>query len=277
MTETKSTDLKDLKEKTQKGLNWYPGHIKVALKELQTKWIPVLDVLIQVLDARIPESTIYPEPEIFKGKKLIYFCSKVDLTDSSRFKLIVEQNKKRENFSEVFYANLLENSWRKKLISFLGKASKEQRKALEKKGRYRKIRFGICGFPNVGKSSLLNKISNKKLKTENKAGVTKKASLINFQNFELLDTPGLLPLKMNIEKTKKLQICGLLPLEKVSPQKKIELIEFLFGLITERYSQTDSQELRTVYKKLSKENPEQAETIFLNRYQRGKLGKFCLD
>jgi|GEM_PF-3603370 len=258
-----------------KSLNWYPGHIKVALRELQGKWLPVLDILIQVIDSRIPKSTVYPEPAIFKNKKLVYFFSKTDLTDQKALDLIIREN--QETYREFFIANLLENSWRKKFVSFLSKISQKEKEALEKKGRYRKIRFGICGLPNVGKSSLLNKIANKKLKTENRPGVTKKSTLISFKDFDLLDTPGLLPLKTSAEKIKKFQICGLLPLDKSNIQVKIELIKFLFILIEEKYSRRKLQELEEFYKKVKEVHLDLPENIFLSRYQKGKYGNFCLD
>ena len=192
-----------LKEKRMaQQIHWFPGHMNKALNEVETK-VKLVDVVIELLDARAPLSSINENLEkLIQNKKKLIVLTKIDLADP-------EATKEWINFFKQKYDSVLtldlkksgaENLLSKAVIN-LGKDKWAKEKAKGMKPQ--PIRAMIIGIPNVGKSSLINRIAKRKAAgVQNKPGFTRGEQWIKVnQDFLLLDTPGILP--MSYENQKK--------------------------------------------------------------------------
>lgn len=173
-------------------INWYPGHMAKTIKQVELD-LKLVDIVIEILDARIPISSQNPEiQKLIKNKKRIIVLNKCDLANE----------KENENwvsyFSKIHIPVILCNSNNgdgvNKIIGQINTMMQEERKIAEQKGRTKIARAMIIGVPNVGKSSFINRVSNKSaMQVGNKPGVTKNKQWIRLSNnIELLDTPGVL-------------------------------------------------------------------------------------
>lgn len=174
-------------------VQWYPGHMAKAFREMDEK-IKFVDLVIVLLDARVPESSLNPEVvKKFQNKQVLYVLTKADKADS-------EQTKKwckhyESNNAIVISVNSKDSSTKKIVMKAIQKVLEEKRKKDALKGlRPRAIKAMVVGIPNVGKSTLINNLSGKKVASVgDKPGVTKAQQWIKLnQDLELLDTPGVL-------------------------------------------------------------------------------------
>ena len=173
-------------------INWYPGHMAKTRSQIEQD-LKLIDVVIELLDARIPKSSRNPEiNKLTKNKKKIILLNKADMADD-------ETNKKWVEYLSKEAPTILTDSKTGRNIDKVSKkidavmAEEIARQAA--RGRINKtIRVMIVGIPNVGKSSFINKISKKNsLEVGNKPGVTKAKQWIRIgKNQELMDTPGVL-------------------------------------------------------------------------------------
>ena len=192
---------------TKVGINWYPGHMAKTKKQI-IQDLKLIDIVIELLDARIPISSQNPNiAEITKNKKKIIVLNKCDLSDDRQNKLWVEHFKKK-NIPAVLVDS---NSGRgiDECIRQIEKIMQIDLDAHAEKGRTgRKIRAMILGIPNVGKSSFINRISKRTTAgVGNKPGVTKQKQWIRInEKIELLDTPGVLWPKFESEEV-ALHLC----------------------------------------------------------------------
>ena len=174
-------------------INWYPGHMAKTKKQI-TENLKLIDVVVELLDSRIPISSQNPDfAEITKGKKKIVILNKSDLSDETQNKLWVEFFKKKGIPAILTDANTGRGI--QEVIKAIEKIMKEELNKSAQKGRVgRKIRAMILGIPNVGKSSLINRIAKKtSAQVANRPGVTRQNQWIRInENIELLDTPGVL-------------------------------------------------------------------------------------
>lgn len=174
-------------------INWYPGHMKKTRESIQ-KSLPMVDVVFELIDARIPSSSQNPVIDSILGDKpRIIILNKSDLASNQGNKLW------QDYFMSKGIRSVLLDSLSGKGIDRLLELSYEatdiKRKAYEKRGVInRPTRAMILGIPNVGKSTLINTLSGRKgAKTGNKPGITKTNQWIKTKgNLELLDTPGIL-------------------------------------------------------------------------------------
>ena len=192
-----------LKEKRMaQQIHWFPGHMNKALNEVETK-VKLVDVVIELLDARAPLSSINENLEkLIQNKKKLIVLTKIDLADP-------EATKEWINFFKQKYDSVLTLDLKKsgaesilsKAVINLGKDKWAKEKAKGMKPQ--PIRAMIIGIPNVGKSSLINRIAKRKAAgVQNKPGFTRGEQWIKVsQDFLLLDTPGILP--MSYENQKK--------------------------------------------------------------------------
>lgn len=175
-----------------KDIQWFPGHMAKALREISER-IKVVDIVIELCDARAPYSSINPELfNIIKNKPRIMILSKKDLADE---KITNEWIKHFENKGYIAKAmNLnkdnLDIIFSLSKVSLKEKIEKDKRRGLKPQP----IRALVVGIPNVGKSTFINKMSKRKAaNVGNMPGVTKAQQWIKIKNdFELLDTPGVL-------------------------------------------------------------------------------------
>ncbi len=174
-------------------INWYPGHMKKT-KDLLQENIKLVNIVIEVIDARIPISSKNPDFDVlFKDKKRLIVLNKYDLADPNMNK-IWEEYYKSKGWSVVLY-NSTNNKELRKLESSIADASREIVERYKKRGLLNKtIKAMIVGIPNAGKSTLINSLAKKKsAKTGNMPGITKGKQWIHLAgNIDLLDTPGIL-------------------------------------------------------------------------------------
>ena len=170
-------------------INWYPGHMKKT-RELISENLKLVDMVIEVIDARIPISSRNPViDEIVGQKPRIILLNKSDLADASQNKAWSEHFE-----AQGFYGmtmNCMSGSGVKELFKLL-----EKQKTAKNRDQIRNkpFRLMIVGVPNVGKSSLINRMTGKKsTKTGDKPGITKGKQWLTLSNgMQLLDTPGIL-------------------------------------------------------------------------------------
>ena len=170
-------------------INWYPGHMKKT-RELIQENLKMVDLVIEVIDARIPVSSRNPIiDEIVKDKKRIIILNKSDLSDMESNEQWAELFKSQGNL--VLIMNCTSGIGASQLNKIFLKIHAEKN---EGKVRIKPLRMMIVGVPNVGKSSLINRLTGKKsAKTGDKPGVTKGKQWLSLgNNMQLLDTPGIL-------------------------------------------------------------------------------------
>lgn len=170
-------------------INWYPGHMKKT-RELIEANLKMVDLVIEVVDARIPSSSRNPIiDQLVKEKQRIIILNKSDLSDPKANEAWTEKFKKDGNI--VLQMNCMRGQGVPQLYKVLNTL---QDKKNEGQVRKRPLRMMIVGVPNVGKSSLINRLTGKKsAKTGDKPGVTKGKQWLTLENgMQLLDTPGIL-------------------------------------------------------------------------------------
>ena len=177
------------------GINWYPGHM-AKTKRLINENIDKVDIIYEVIDARIPLSSKIKDSDIenlINKKPRILIMTKSDLCDLSKTNLWV---KYYENVGyKVVLVDLINNKGVSKILDVTNLLLKDIDEKREAKGlNKRRYRALIIGIPNVGKSTLINRLVGKKAAvTGNKPGVTKSLSWIRINNnVDLLDSPGIL-------------------------------------------------------------------------------------
>lgn len=174
-------------------IQWYPGHMAKAIKEINEK-SKIVDVIIVLLDARVPFSSFNPIlEEAFQNKKILYILTKKDKADASEVSKWLAYYNGDGKTAIALDAREQKNT--KRIIKEASNLLKEKReKELARGMKPRPIKTMIVGIPNVGKSTLINALVAKKVvAVGDKPGVTKVQQWIKInQNLELLDTPGVL-------------------------------------------------------------------------------------
>ena len=174
-----------------KNVHWFPGHMVKATREIIER-LKVIDVIIEIVDSRAPISSKNPFLEdVTNSKKRLLVFSKKDLTDDNMF----EKYYQDKNYDTIL-ANLNDKKDILEIIKkvqFLGKDRQE--KYLKRGMKPQPLRVMIIGIPNVGKSTLINKLTRKNAASvQNTPGHTRAQQWVRInENFELLDTPGILP------------------------------------------------------------------------------------
>ncbi|MCL2384149.1 MAG: ribosome biogenesis GTPase YlqF [Oscillospiraceae bacterium] len=174
-------------------INWYPGHM-LKTKNQIIQDLKLIDVVVEILDARIPLSSQNPDlAKIIEGKKHIIILNKSDLAEENENNKWVACFKKQDKTAVIVNSNSGKgiNDVLKQIEIIM---QEDMEKAALKGINRKRIRLMIAGIPNVGKSSFINRICNKKsAAVGNKPGVTKQKQWVRVSNnIELLDTPGVL-------------------------------------------------------------------------------------
>lgn len=174
-------------------IQWFPGHMAKARREVTEK-LKVVDIVFELVDARIPTSSANPMlDEIIQQKKRLVLLNKADMADPEYTKQWIQYY--TEKGHRALAINSREGKGLKEIIKASEELLKEQRERRERKGlKPRAIRAMIIGIPNVGKSTLINRLAKRNIaKTANTPGVTRGQAWIKVgKELELLDTPGIL-------------------------------------------------------------------------------------
>ncbi len=201
MRAEKKMKSEDEKRFPKISISWYPGHMAKTMKQVEED-LKLADIVIEILDARIPISSQNPEVQkLIKNKKKIVILNKSDLANEA------ETNKWIKYFEKKHVPSILCNSnngmGANNIVGKINEMMTEERNIAQQKGRNKIARAMIIGVPNVGKSSFINRVSSKTaMKVGNKPGVTKNKQWIRLaNNIELLDTPGVLWPKIADEQT----------------------------------------------------------------------------
>lgn len=275
-------------------IQWYPGHMTKA-KRMMMENIKLIDIVIEILDARVPMSSKNPDiDEIGKQKPRLIILNKVDLADDA---ITAQWNKfYQDKGFFVVQANSKSGLGIKQITQVIQEACKEKIERDRKRGIInRPIRAMVVGIPNVGKSTFINSIAGKaSAKTGNKPGVTKGKQWIRLnKNIELLDTPGLLWPKFEDQVVgMKLAIIGSIKDELLNKVEVcIELLRYLVveykGILEGRYHIEESDDRvvnleniaqsRNVLKTGGELDLEKTANIILDEMRNGKLGRISLE
>ena len=174
-------------------IQWFPGHMAKAQREIEEK-IKLVDIVLELIDARIPTSSINPVFEnILQNKKKIYIMTKIKMADPRITEKWMEYYKSKN--INILAVDSISGINVNKIASMCREVLKEKLEKEKLKGmKPRSIRTMVIGIPNVGKSTLINALCGKKIaQTANKPGVTKSQQWIRLSaDLDLLDTPGVL-------------------------------------------------------------------------------------
>lgn len=176
-------------------INWYPGHMKKT-KDSIKKNLPLVDIVYEVVDARIPYSSQNPDIDIIlQNKPRLIIMNKSDLASEKSNKIWQDYFNKKNEQTRVIFVDSIKRKGIDNIIESSYILTEEKRKSMIAKGVIKKpIRAMIVGIPNVGKSTLINSLSKRKgAKVGNKPGITRANQWIKIKgDLELLDTPGML-------------------------------------------------------------------------------------
>ena len=274
-------------------IHWFPGHMKKALNEIEEK-IKLVDIVIEILDARAPLSSINPEFEKrINNKKKLIVLSKSDLADPIETKKWEIYFKNSGN--SLLVLNLTDPKAEKLITQEVNKLGEEKHKKEISKGmKPQPIKTMIIGVPNVGKSSLINRIARRNAAgVQNKPGYTRGEQFIKVnKDFILLDTPGVLP--MNYEDKKhatNLALLGsikedILPNDELAANLLKYLSKYYPSALENRFSITDLSDPIEVANKVAsfrglissgKPDIEKAYFLILKEFKEGKLGRITLE
>ncbi len=283
-------------------INWYPGHMAKTLREIKAD-MKLIDIVLVILDARIPFSSLNKDVyEIIKSKTVIMVFNKADLANITALNNAEAKYKKAGCYT--VRTNGITGEGIDKLIALvreLGKKIKYENKTSKSydvlKPVYRAL---VVGVPNVGKSSIINKMTGKKsAEVGNKPGITKKKQWLKVgQDIEIMDTPGLLSKKLKEDGSgEKLAIAATIK-EEILDQETLAYIlinillsnDWYASMFKQRYglgsdidSMVEFEILIQVGRKrgaLLKGNivdTTKAAKILLEDYRNGKIGKISLE
>lgn len=227
---------KRVKKVIQMAIQWFPGHMAKARRQVEEK-LKLVDIVFELLDARLPMSSRNPMmDEIVKDKARIILLTKCDLADERANQAWISHFQTQG--AVVLPVDAQTGHGVKKILPVCEKLLAPLFAKREKKGiRSRKFRALVLGIPNVGKSSLINRLAGRSAAvTGDRPGVTKAQQWIRVgKNMELLDTPGILWPKFDDPATGlRLAASGAIK-EEILPADEVAL--YILGYLKERYPQ----------------------------------------
>ena len=276
-----------------KKINWYPGHMARTKRLLQDQ-IKRIDLIIEICDARLPFSSRNPElASMISRKRHLLFLNKSDLADPGMNNLWIQYYRRQGIEAHLTNAAKMKG---KETIGLIEKATKEiVDKALEK-GVRKTVRAMIVGIPNVGKSTLINRLYGRSVaQIGDRPGVTKSNQWVKVSPYlELLDTPGLLwPRLDNQISARRLCYIGSIKDDVVdTAELTVQLLEDLCGMIpdavAERFHLEDTSlkgpELidavctgRGWLLKGGRYDYDRCCSVVLDEFRGGKLGRITLE
>ena len=275
-------------------VQWYPGHMTKAKRMMQED-MKLIDLVIELVDARIPYSSRNPDIDSLAGNKSrVLLLNKADLADDKKNKLWAQYYREKGCF--VLEINSKTRSGMKQLSQLVREACQEKIERDRRRGiKNRPIRAMVAGIPNVGKSTFINTfVGQSCTKTGNRPGVTKGKQWIRVnKELELLDTPGILWPKFEdplvgqhlafigsindeILQTEELALSLISLLQKIYPQA----LQDRYQLAGEQEAPVILEEIckrRGCYKKGMEPDYYKAAGLLLDEFRNGQLGKMTLE
>ena len=275
---------------------WYPGHMMKAKRMMQEN-ISLIDLVIELVDARVPLSSRNPDiDELGKNKSRLILLNKSDLADP-------EENRRwmayfKERGFHVLEINARSGQGLRAIQPKVQEACREKIERDKKRGiKNRPVRAIVVGIPNVGKSTFINSFAGKACaKTGNKPGVTKGKQWIRLnRELELLDTPGILWPRFESEEVgKKLAMIGsmnddILQMTELASELLSWLLVHYREPLFPRYQITGEEEVtpvemlalicenRRCYKKGQEPDYEKAAAILVDDFRSGRIGRITLE
>lgn len=218
----------------QTKINWYPGHMEKARRQMMDT-LKLIDILVEMRDSRMPEASINPFIQAWSNQKYkLIILTKIDEADPLMTQKWIETYT-TETTMCIGVDLMHDSKASKKVISAIKQLGKPlQEKQMRKGIRPRALRAMVCGVPNVGKSTLINRLIGKNtLKAQDRPGVTKALTWITLDGVELLDTPGVLWPKFQDQKT-GIILAGLGSINDDIVNKKMLVLD-LISIIQKRY------------------------------------------
>lgn len=275
-------------------IQWFPGHMAKAKREIQSS-LQQVDLVIELVDARAPASSQNPLlQEVIQDKKKIIVLMKKDLADP------IKTDKWIEDFNSQSTTAIAVDANNRRDVSSLvdmvyEKGIEKQRAMLDKGVQERPIRALIVGIPNVGKSTLINRLANKRIaKIGDRPGITKMQQWIKVRGkFELLDTPGMLWPKFETEEIGlKLAALGTIKYD-LTPEQDVAafLIQYLLenyemGFL-QRFPIEEREDMWVIFEEIGRLrgalesgghiNFDKVAEIVLQDFRSGKLGRITLE
>lgn len=277
-------------------IQWFPGHMTKAKRMMESQ-IKLVDVVVEMLDARIPRSSTNPMLQTILGSKpKVIALNKIDMADNARTEIWLE--KLKNSGHPVCKVDCSTGKGVKQLIAAVQQAAKPVLDKWLKKGvRNRPVRVMIVGIPNVGKSTLINRLVGKtKVVAADKPGVTRGQQWITIaKGLELLDTPGVLwPKFEDPEVGLSLAATGAIKEEVFDREQAVELlIDFLIHNYSDDLASKyaieieKSDDVRIVMSKIANSRGclkagglldiDKVVQLVLRDFRSGRLGRFTLD
>ena len=276
---------------------WYPGHMTKAKRMMQEN-IGLIDLVIELVDARIPFSSRNPDiDELGKNKSRIILLNKSDLADASANRLWMDYFK--DKGFHVLEVNARSGQGLKSIHALVREACKDKIERDRKRGiKNRPIRAIVVGIPNVGKSTFINSFAGKACtKTGNKPGVTKGKQWIRMnKELELLDTPGILwPKFESKEVGRNLALIGsmndeILEMTELAGDLIAYLLMHYREQLSDRYRMDEQDDMTTplavlthicenrkCYKRGQEPDYEKASSIVMEDFRSGRIGRITLE
>jgi ribosome biogenesis GTPase A len=271
-------------------IQWYPGHIAKAERNLKEQ-LKRVDVVLEVLDARIPLASHHPEVNSWIGSKpRILILNRVDMIPAS-----IRQEWEqwfKEQGETPYFTNAKEGTGIKGIKQAAKNIGYQVNKKRKEKGMLpRPVRAVVIGFPNVGKSALINRLLGRKaVASARRAGVTRQLQWVRIsEEMELLDAPGVIPNKLNNqEDAVKLAICEDIgeagyDNQRITARFVDLLVELNLSDILETRYQLNPLEISgeeyiyTLGKKRFNGDTERATMQLLNDFRKGLMGNLPLE
>ena len=275
-------------------VQWYPGHMEKARREMTEK-LKAVDMIIEVRDARIPAASTNPMlNQMAQGKPRLIILSKTDMADP----VMTEKWEKalRSDTCECMALDVLNDPrCKKKIVAASLQLMEERRQKQRARGiKPRAVRAMAAGIPNVGKSTMINRVAGRKsAKTEDRPGVTRSLTWIHADpDLELLDTPGVLWPKFDDEKTGSLlaalgSINDNILDRKMIAMDTIRIVQELYPGLLEGIYESGEVNPNGMLKAIcsrrglvlagGEADTKRAADLFLHELRKGRLGKLTLE
>lgn len=275
-------------------IQWYPGHMAKARRMLQEN-LKLIDVVVELIDARAPAATRNPDFDaLFRDKARVVLLNKSDLADPEASRAWLAWFKAQGILAESIVST--GNSGKKQAIALIEQAAAPRVERMRERGVNKVVRVMIVGIPNVGKSTFINRIAGQvRAQVGDKPGVTKGKQWVKITpHLELMDTPGLLWPKLEVERyARHLAFLGsikddVMDVEQLAGELLFELMRRRPEAVMERYPKTAPDmepaalleavcESRAFILSGGVLNTERAARIVLDEYRAGRLARVTLE